>query len=81
MVELPEEVIWLKSMFSAALSEFTTWQQAVNYIANQPQVIFDETIEEIDKDIQLHINNRDSETARVIELEARKQALLDARAS
>lgn len=79
--ELTEEVKWFQGIFFNALSEFTTPEQAINYIANQPQMIFDEVIEKVDADIQLHISYREAEKARVIELKARKQALLDARNS
>lgn len=74
-----ENISWHKEIFQDALGEFTSLDQAINYIANQPQKIFDETIEKIDEDIALHEKNRDLEAARVIELHKRKQTLLDAR--
>lgn len=74
-----ENISWHKGIFQDALGEFTAIDQIINYLANQPQQIFDETIEKIEKDIELHTNNRDAEKARVIELQKRKQTLLNAR--
>ncbi|GAH00567.1 unnamed protein product, partial [marine sediment metagenome] len=64
-----ENISWHKEIFQDALGEFTSLDQTINYIAGQPQKIFDETIEKIDEDIALHEKNRDLETARVIELQ------------